>query len=68
LEITISIYTEGVRRTTLNLEEALTYEELLERFHINPETVIVLNNGMPQPLDEFVSEGDIRILRIVSGG
>ena len=45
-----------------------TYERLLELLNINPETVLVLCHGNPVPIDEKVTEGEVEILRIVSGG
>jgi sulfur carrier protein len=52
----------------LTLDESLTYFDLLNIFKINPETVIVVKNGKPVPLDERVEEGEIKILRVISGG
>jgi sulfur carrier protein len=52
----------------LTVNENLTYFDLLNIFNINPETVIVVKNGKPVPLDEKVEEGEIKVLRVISGG
>lgn len=44
------------------------YEDVLTDLDLNPESVIVLKNGVPVPLDEVVEAGELRILKVVSGG
>jgi len=70
LKITVALHVDGgVRRESFVVEESTTYEDVLECFNINPETVVVLQGGVPQPLDDYVSSGDeIVVLEIVSGG
>jgi sulfur carrier protein ThiS len=69
VEITVIIYADGVHKETFEIDQSTTYEDVLKTFDINPETIIVLQRDMPQPLDKLVSpEGEIKILRIVSGG
>lgn len=42
---------------------------LLKKLNFNPDTVIVLRNNSPVPIDERLTENDrIEILRVVSGG
>jgi sulfur carrier protein ThiS len=46
-----------------------TYEDLLLFLNLNPEVYIVLRNGTPVPLDgEIEGDGELKILRVVSGG
>jgi sulfur carrier protein len=45
-----------------------TYEDLLLALQINPETVVVLAEGGPVPLDEEVCEKKATIVRVVSSG
>lgn len=52
----------------MDVDDECTYEELLNILDINPETVLVLNNGQAVPLDEIIDSGDLTILKIVSGG
>ncbi len=44
------------------------YSEILEEIGINPETVIVLKNDVPIPTDDFAEEGEVKIVRVISGG
>lgn len=69
MEITITIHAEGTHRKTLNITPTTTYEDLLHQLNINPETIILLHEDTPQPLDKTITtEGEIKILRITSGG
>jgi sulfur carrier protein len=45
-----------------------TYEDLLRALKINPETVVVLAEGGPVPLDEEVCGNKVTIIRVVSSG
>ena len=58
-----------VQRECITVDESSTYDDVLERFDINPETVVVLQNDVPQPFDKVVlPDGEITILVIASGG
>ena len=58
-----------VQRECITVDESSTYDDVLERFDINPETVVVLQNDYPQPFDKVVlPDGEITILVIASGG
>ncbi len=50
------------------VEEDSTYLDLLNIFNINPETVLILKNGKPVPIDDRVEGGEIKVLRVISGG
>ncbi|CAD7768549.1 hypothetical protein AIOGIFDO_00325 [Candidatus Methanoperedenaceae archaeon GB37] len=69
-KITVALHLDGgLRRESLWVAESTTYEDLLEHFGINPETVVVLQGGVPKPFDDSVSsDGEIVVLKIVSGG
>jgi len=45
-----------------------TYEELLRNIGINPETVVVLKDGSPVPIDDQILKGEITIIRVISSG
>ncbi len=69
MEITVSICTNAVQRKCITVDEFSTYDDVLERFDINPETVVVLQKDAPQPFDKVVlPDGEITILVIASGG
>ncbi len=44
------------------------YSDLLSRLGINPETVVIVKDGKPVPVDDFVEEGEIVVMRVISGG
>jgi sulfur carrier protein len=52
----------------IELPEDSTYETLLGELAVNPETVIILNEGKAVPFDETVVPGNINILKIALGG
>ena len=52
----------------VEVDEKYTYVKLLESLKINPETVVVVKDGLPVPTDETVSEGEITLIRVISGG
>ncbi len=68
MNIKVKILSGGVKEKSIAVSPDSTYEELLLSLHINPEIVIVFQNGIPVPLDEKVSEENIEILRVVTGG
>ncbi|MCX8172197.1 MAG: MoaD/ThiS family protein [Archaeoglobaceae archaeon] len=59
----------GKKEEVLEIEGRRRYSEILEDFlKINPETVVLLKNSTPIPIDEFAEEGEIRVIRVISGG
>ncbi len=44
------------------------YSEILESLGINPETVVVVKGDLPVPTDDFAEEGEVKVIRVVSGG
>lgn len=52
----------------VEIEEGKRYSDLLEKLGINPETVVIVKNGKPVPVDDFVEEGEIIVMRVISGG
>jgi len=68
LNIRVKILSGGVKEQDMEVSLDSTYEELLGSLHINPEIVLVFRNGVPVPLDEKVSDDNVEILRVVTGG
>lgn len=59
----------GKKEEELEIEKSMRYSEILEKiFKINPETVILLRNSCPIPIDDFAEEGEIKVVRVISGG
>lgn len=67
-KINVAIKTGNISEQTVEVEDHSTYENLLEVLKINPETVLVLNEGKAVPLDGEISSARLTILRVVRGG
>ncbi len=52
----------------VEIEKGKKYSDLLKSLGINPETVVVVKDGKPVPVDDFVEEGEIVVMRVISGG
>jgi len=51
------------------LEKGSTVENLLEKIKIKPDTIIVLSDNKPIPVDDILTENqEILILKVASGG
>ena len=68
MKIKVKILSGGVKEQNLDVPSSSTYEELLQSLHINPEIVLVFRSGNPVPLDEIVTQENVEILRVVTGG
>jgi sulfur carrier protein ThiS len=68
VKVNIKILSGGVKEETREVTSGTKYEDILSSLQINPEIVIVFSNGTPVPLDDIVAAGDIKILRVVTGG
>jgi sulfur carrier protein len=53
---------------TIDVVEGESYSHLMLRLGINPETVLVIKDSTPIPLDEKIEEGEITVMRVISGG
>lgn len=62
----VRIFPGGER--SLEVEPGTTYSALLRRLEINPESVVVLRDGLPVPDDDVVAPGEVHVVRVVSGG
>ena len=56
------------KEEVVEFEGRKTYSEILESLGINPETVIVVKGDMPVPTDDYAEEGEVKIVRVISGG
>lgn len=68
MQVRIKILAGDVIEKTIEVEEGSTYSDILAELAINPETVVMMVEGRPVPIDDVVDSGRIDILRIVSGG
>jgi sulfur carrier protein len=68
LQVRIKILAGGVLEKIIEVEEGSIYSNILAELGINPETVVVMVEGRPVPVDDIVDSSRIDILKIVSGG
>ena len=52
----------------IEANEGEIYSDLLEKLGINPETVIIIKDAEPVPVDSKAEECEIKVLRVISGG
>ncbi|MDI9645069.1 MAG: MoaD/ThiS family protein [Archaeoglobales archaeon] len=45
-----------------------SYAEILESIGINPETVVVLKDSTPVPNESPAEVGEVKVIRVISGG
>jgi len=58
----------GREKKEVEVQEGETFEDLLLFLNLNPEEYIVIVDGKPVPIEERIKEGEIKILKVVSGG
>lgn len=72
MELDLALEEEGggaVVERSVEVDEGATVKDVLEAAGIAPETVIVERDGAVVPLPEEVGDaGELRVLRVVSGG
>lgn len=56
------------RERELEVESGKKYSELLEELGINPETVVLVKDTEPVPIDSVAEDGEVKVLRVISGG
>ncbi len=66
--VRVKVLAGSVSEHSLEVDDGSTYGDVLEQLELNPETVIVMVDGIPVPVDEEVSASYLEVLRIVSGG
>jgi sulfur carrier protein ThiS len=53
----------------IDLEEGSTVLDLLKKLKLKPDTIIVMNNNMPIPDDDFLQDNQkLSIITVSSGG
>ena len=53
----------------VDIEKGSTVQDLLKQINLKPDTIIVMNNNKPIPIDnELEGMGDLIILQVASGG
>ena len=62
------MYAGKVAEKEVDLADNSNYYELLAGLGLNPETVIIFQDGQPVAFDAPVKSGEIDVMRVVSGG
>ena len=57
-----------IKEKELEVEEGTRYSEVLSSLGINPETVVLVKDNTPIPVDDFVEDGEVVVMRVISGG
>jgi len=53
----------------INLEKGSTVEYLLKKINLKPDTLIVMSNNKPIPIDDILNNNqEITIIQVASGG
>ena len=53
----------------IDLDNGTTVQDLLKKINLKPDTIIVLNNNKPIPIDNELKNGEeLTILLVSSGG
>jgi len=69
ISLTVKITAEGrLSKRLVEVEEGLTYGDLLDILNINPETVVILKDSNPVPVDDVLEAGGVEVIRVVSSG
>jgi sulfur carrier protein ThiS len=66
ITVTLSRTKEKIK---LEFENASTVENVLKKLNLKPDTVIVMLNNCPVPIDDKIKDGqELIILQVSSGG
>lgn len=66
--VRVRVLAGSISEHSLEVDDGSTYCDVLGQLELNPETVIVMVDGIPVPVDEVVCAVYLEVLRIVSGG
>ena len=59
--------TKGTRK--INLEKGSTVEHLLKKIKLKPDTLIVISDNKPIPIDDILKNNqELTIIQVASGG
>jgi len=56
-------------KNEIELKYGSTIYDILKKIRLNPDTVIVLNNNKPVPVDDIIKNNkELTIIQVASGG
>ena len=68
LKVKIELYRTKEKKE-FEVKKGLMISDLLKKINLKPDTIIVMRNNMPVPIDEKLEENqDLKILQVSSGG
>ena len=68
MKITVNIQRSNETKR-IELKAGSTADELLKKLDVKPDTVIIMSNNKPTPIDDELSDGqELTILQVSSGG
>jgi len=62
----VKIIKEAIFKRDVEIDDKETYEDLIDFLGINPETVVILCNSSPVPIDDVICPENIEVIRVVS--
>ncbi len=68
MKLNVKLFMGEVSSRNVELPDGATYFDLLSLLHVNPETVVILNDGVPVAFDAEVKGRKVDVMRVVSGG
>jgi sulfur carrier protein len=66
--MSVKIFSGKESERVVELPDGSTYFDLLESLKMNPETVVILKDGIPVAFDAPAGPEKLEVLRVVSGG
>ena len=68
MKITVNI-TRSKERKKIEINNGSEVQDLLFKLNLKPDTIIVLNNNQPVPIDDEILDGqELTIIQVSSGG
>ncbi|MCX6664655.1 MAG: MoaD/ThiS family protein [Euryarchaeota archaeon] len=66
--IKITMIPSNVKKD-IDMKTGSIVSDLLEKLHLKPDTIIVLRNSIPVPVDDVITDMDeLKIVQVASGG
>jgi sulfur carrier protein len=66
ISLKVKIVGGKISERNIEINPKETYEDLLKLLGINPETVVILSDSSPVPIDDVICPGEIEVIRVVS--
>jgi sulfur carrier protein ThiS len=68
MKIKITMIPSNIKKD-IDMNTGSTVSDLLEKLNLKPDTVIVLHNSTPVPVDDVINDiKELKIVQVASGG